>query len=73
MIDCVNGPCKMIDPYVMQSMMAHFDSHILAVNRRRFPLDLEAYSAVFELYAENADGVLFVRKPNTKPDNDYGK
>ena len=69
MIDCVKGPCQMVDPYLMQSIMTHFDSQILAVNTRRFPLDRQAYREVFDLYAENSDGILFVLKPNTKSDD----
>lgn len=68
MIDCDKGPCRMLGPDVMQTVLAKFDSRMLAVNTKRFPIDLPAYQVDFELIAETPDGVLLVLKPSTKPE-----
>jgi hypothetical protein len=59
--DCA-GSCRMKAPEVVAERMRVFGSRMLLVNRRQFPLDLDAYREHFDVQLSTDRGVLLTLK-----------
>jgi len=62
MLDCDKGPCALVDPKAMLTVLSKVDSRMLVVNTRRFAIDLPAYQVYFDLVSQTPDGVLLTLK-----------
>jgi hypothetical protein len=61
MIDCSAG-CRLISPAEMKRLMLSFNSRMLAVNTKFFPIDLAAYKELFTVNMETEGGVLLTMR-----------
>jgi hypothetical protein len=53
---------QLISPSAMTALMQRFNSRMLAVNTKRFAIDVAAYQEYFDIRQESADGLLLVKK-----------
>jgi hypothetical protein len=53
---------QLISPSAMTALMQRFNSRMLAVNTKRFTIDVAAYREYFDVWQESGDGLLLVKK-----------